>query len=159
MKGLAFGILAAFTVLLAVSIYVAEKTYDGTVEENYYRKSLDYFRGKEGAGVRVPSGPFVAFAEGQRILLDIAPKPVKAMRELTFSAEIPGYDPAGSPWVDLDMTGMRMAPNRVDLVKERDGRYRGKGVVVKCPSGMRTWTATVNVPGKGRAHFTFDVAD
>lgn len=159
MKGLVFGILAAFAILLGFSVYVAQKSYDGTVEENYYQKSLDTFREGERAGVRPPSGPFVAFAGAQRVLLDIAPIPVKAMKELTFSVEIPGYGTAGSPWVDLGMPGMRMPPNRIDLVKEGEGRYRGKGVLVKCSGGMRTWTATVNLPGKGTALFTFDVAD
>jgi hypothetical protein len=159
LKRLVIGIFSAFFVLLGVSVYIAERTYDGTVEENYYQRSLDYFHGGERGSVRAASMTFMAIAEGQKVLLDIAPKPVKAMRELTFSVEVPGYGGAGSPWVELGMAGMRMAPNRVDLVKEGDGRYRGKGVLVRCPSGMRTWTATVHLPGKGKALFTFDVAD
>jgi len=157
MKTLAAGLLAGFAVLLGVSVYIAESVNDGIVEENYYSKSLDYFRAGDTAGGT--EGPFVAVAGGQKILLDIAPKPVKTMRELTFSVEVPGYGSAGNPWIDLGMAGMRMPPNRVVLRKEGDGRYRGKGVVVKCPSGMRTWTAAVNIPGKGKALVTFDVAD
>lgn len=159
MKGVVIGILAVFATLLAFSVHIAVKTYDGTVEENYYQKSLDTFRERERADVRIPSGPFEAFAGSQRVLLDIAPIPVKAMRELTFSVELPGYRPAGNPWVDLEMPGMRMPPNRIDLVKDADGRYRGKGILVKCSGGTRTWTATVNLPGKRTALFTFDVAD
>lgn len=159
MKWLVGGILAVFAALLASSVYIAEKRYDGTVEENYYRKSLDTFRESGQPGVREPSGPFVSVSEGQKVLLDIAPKPVKAMRELTFSVELPGYRGTGSPWLDLGMPGMRMPPNRVILAKEVDGRYSGKGILVRCPAGMRTWTATVNVPGKGAALFAFDVAD
>jgi hypothetical protein len=157
-KRLAYGIFGAFAVLLSVSVYIAEKRYDGIVEENYYRKSVDYFRAREG-GAAAASGASSKFAGSQQVLLDIAPKPVKAMRELTFSVALPGYGAAGSPWVDLGMPGMRMPPSRVDLVKEGDGRYRGKGVLVKCSSGTRTWTATVNLPGKGTAVFTIDVAD
>lgn len=159
MKGLVSGILAVFTVLLGFSIYVAEKTYDGTVEENYFQKSLETFREGNRAGSRPPSGQLVAFAGNQRVLLDIAPNPVMAMKELTFSVELPGYGAACAPWVDLGMPGMRMPPNRVALVKEGDGRYRGTGVLVKCSGGTRTWTAAVNLPGKGTARFTFDVAD
>jgi hypothetical protein len=134
--------------------------HDGTVVENYYGKSLDHFRDRKPATAGGdPSGPFAGSAAGQKILLDVGPKPVMAMRELTFSVEVPGYDGAGTPGLDLGMAGMRMAPNRIDLVKESDGRYRGKGVIVKCPSGMRTWIATVTLPGKGKAHFTFDAAD
>jgi hypothetical protein len=158
-KGLVIGILAVFATLLAISVHLAEKMYDGTVEENYYQKSLAVFQDGERAGGRPPSGPFVAFAGSQRVLLDIAPIPAKAMKELTFSVELPGYGDAGIPWVDLGMPGMHMPPNRVDLVKEGDGRYRGKGVFVKCTGGTRTRTATVNLPGKGTALITFDVAD
>jgi hypothetical protein len=158
-KGLVIGILAVFAALLAISVHIAEKMYDGTVEENYYQKSLAAFRDGERAGGRPPSGPFVAFAGSQKVLLDIAPIPVKAMKELSFSVELPGYGAAGILWLDLGMPGMRMPPNRVDLVKEGDGRYRGKGVLVKCTGGTRTWTATVSLPGKGTALFTFDVAD
>jgi hypothetical protein len=57
------------------------------------------------------------------------------------------------------MATMTMPPNRVDLSLGEDGRYRGKGVVVRCSSGMRTWTAAVIVPGKGKAIFPFDAAD
>ena len=159
MKGVAAGIFAALSVLLGLSVYIAERTYDGTVEENYYRKSLEYFRAGDPAVHPPSSGPFATVAGGQKILLDIGPKPVKAMRELTFSVELPGYGGPGKPWIDLGMSGMRMAPNRVDLLKEGDGRYRGMGVLVKCPSGMRTWTATVNLPGKGKAVIAFDVSD
>lgn len=159
MRETAFGILAAFVALLAVSIYIAEKAYDGTVEENYYRKSLDFFRDKPGPGVQAPSWPGVAFAGKQKVLLDIAPRPPMAMRELTFSVEAPGYVAPGSPWLDLGMTGMQMPPNRIELARDETGRYRGRGILVKCASGMRTWTATLHLPGTGTALFTFDVAD
>lgn len=159
MKNLVIGIFTGFFVLLGISAYIAERADDGPVEENYYQRSLDYFHGGERGAARAASLPFIAVAEGQKVLLDIGPKPVKAMRELIFSVEVPGYGGAGSPWIDLGMAGMRMAPNRVDLVKDGDGRYRGKGIFVRCPSGMRTWTATVHLPGKREAVFTFDVAD
>jgi hypothetical protein len=152
-------IFAAFSVLLGLSVYIAETMHDGTVEKDYYRKSLEYFRDGDPAAPSPASGPFAAVAGGQKILLDIGPKPVEAMRELTFSVEVPGYAGPGIPWIDLGMAGMRMPPNRVDLRREGDGRYRGTGVLVKCPSGMRTMTATVNLPGKGMAVMVFDVSD
>ncbi len=157
MKTLAAVIFSALTALLGLSIYIAERMNDGTVEENYYLKSLDYFRAGEPAGAA--EGPFAAVAGGQKILFDIGPRPIRTMMELTFSVEAPGYGGPVNPWIDLEMPGMRMVPNRVDLTKEGDGRYRGKGAIVRCPSGKRTWTAAVNFPGKGKALFTFDVAD
>ncbi len=140
MKGLVYAILGAFAVLLAFSVYIAERTNDGLVEENYYQKSLEYFRER-------------------KIILDISPKPVRAMRELVFTVEFPGGSLAGRPWIELGMAGMAMPPNRVDLTQGEDGRYRGKGVVIRCPSGARTWTATVNAHGRRSALITFDVAD
>jgi hypothetical protein len=158
-KALVAGILAAFAVLLSISIFVAEKSYDGTVEKNYYRKSLDYFRERERGGALAASGRLQRVAGDPDVYLDISPKPVRPMKELAFSVEARSYEGDGRPWIDLGMEGMRMPPNRVDLVKDPDGRYRGKGILVRCRSGMRTWTATVRLPGNRKAVFSFDVAD
>jgi hypothetical protein len=158
-KALVSGILAAFAVLLAISVFVAEKSYDGTVEKNYYRKSLDYFRNRERGGALAASGGPLRVAGDPDVFLDISPKPVRPMKELVFTVEARGREGNGRPWIDLGMEGMRMPPNRVDLVKDPDGRYRGKGILVRCRSGMRTWTATVALPGDGKTVFSFDVAD
>jgi len=56
------------------------------------------------------------------------------------------------------MAGMEMGRNRVDLSRGEDGRYRGTGVLVRCPSGRRDWEATVTLPGAGKAVFRFAVA-
>ena len=52
-----------------------------------------------------------------------------------------------------------MGRNRVDLYLGPDGRYRGTGVIVRCPSGRHDWEATVTAPGAGKAVFRFAVAD
>ena len=125
--------------------------------------------GDAGAGTPAPegtrgrdihAGPVVGFAGGQRVILDISPRPVRAMRELSFAVELPGTGGGGgAPRIDLGMPGMRMPPNRVDLRRGADGIYRGKGAIVRCGSGRKTWSAAVTVPGGARAVFTFDVAD
>jgi hypothetical protein len=158
-RGLAYGICAAFAVLLSFSLYVASKTYDGTVEEDYYRRSLAYFKDRQDAEAGNSAWPLVSSINGERVLLDISPKPVRAMHELVFTVEIPGEPLPGTPWIEIAMPGMTMPPNRVDLSADGNGRYRGKGMVVRCPSGMRSWTASVHVPGKGKALFPFDAAD
>lgn len=157
MRGLAWGIFAAFAALTAFSIFFAVRMYDGVVERDYYGKSVDFFR--NGMHGELQTVPMAAVAEGQKVLLDIFPKPPRAMRELTFHVSMPGYAGPGSPSIDLSMDGMSMAPNRVALEKEGEGRYAGKGILVRCPSGMRKWTATVNLPGKGKAIFRFHVTD
>jgi nitrogen fixation protein FixH len=96
---------------------------------------------------------------GQEVLLSITPWPPRAMREVDFTVSLPGYAGAAPPSVDLSMTGMEMGRNRVDLSREADGRYRGTGVIVRCPSGRNDWEATVTAPGAGKAVFHFAVAD
>ena len=114
-------------------------------------------REARGADEDIHAGPVTGRAGGQTVVLDISPKPVAAMRELSFTVELPGYDGPDAPVIDLDMPGMRMPPNRVRLVLDGPGRYRGKGVIVRCRSGKRRWTATVTLPGGDRAVFAFDV--
>ena len=116
-------------------------------------------RGRTPGG-DIHAGPVAGVAGGQAVILEILPRPVRAMRELSFAVELPGSGaPGGTPRIDLEMPGMRMPPNRVDLRRGADGIYRGTGAIVRCGSGKRTWSATVTLPGGTRAVFTFDVAD
>jgi hypothetical protein len=55
------------------------------------------------------------------------------------------------------MPGMKMGPNRVLLKLTDQGFYEGKGVIVRCPSGRRTWFANINIPESGEVKFIFDV--
>ena len=91
------------------------------------------------------------------ITLDISPKPVKAMKDLLFTLEVSGTQPTSGPYIDLGMPGMKMGPNRVDLEASGKGLYKGRGIIVRCPSGKRTWMADVMLPGLGNATFVFDV--
>jgi nitrogen fixation protein FixH len=250
-------ILAGFALLMGVTIYVANRSYDGLVERHYYRSASMEFTEREaeeraGLSVRLPdryragtsrfavnvgtgAGPLAgarasltamrisgegedrtfplreevpgtyaaqivlpfpgrwmfaldvrggalqvrrrweAFAEegpretpsgdlrgaagGQEVRLLLSPWPPRAMRRLAFTVELPGYAGAAIPVVDLSMKGMYMGRNRVDLSRDPDGRYRGTGVIVRCPSGRKDWEAAVTVPGKGKAVFRLDVAD
>ncbi|UCG12777.1 MAG: hypothetical protein JSU72_20290 [Deltaproteobacteria bacterium] len=103
------------------------------------------------------AGPCVAYLEATLVSLEMSPKPVKAMQELTFTLGIGGEQPAANPYIDLGMVGMDMGRNRVNLTPEADGVFRGTGVIVRCPSGRRIWKATVFVPDVGSVEFVFDV--
>jgi hypothetical protein len=96
---------------------------------------------------------------GSTITLAVTPRPVKAMQDLlfrvNFSAKLPPN--AKLPYIDLGMPGMKMGPNRVQLKSAGNNTYEGRGVIVKCPSGRRTWCATVTVPDFGQTDFIFDV--
>ena len=93
------------------------------------------------------------------VVLDINPKPVKAMQELVFQVTLEGNNPriSSAPAIDLGMPGMDMGPNHVALKSIDNGKYRGKGIIVRCPSGRTIWQATVTVPDIGKVKFIFDV--
>ena len=94
---------------------------------------------------------------GYTVKLDITPKPVSAMMDLSFRVLITGGKLQETPYIDLEMPGMKMGSNRVRLKAVNDTTYVGKGVIVRCPSGRRVWRATVTFPQKGAVEFIFDV--
>jgi len=94
---------------------------------------------------------------GCAVTLDIEPKPVKAMTDLTFTVVLSGKRPLTNPTLDLEMPGMKMGPNQIDLKSVGSDTYEGKGIIVRCPSGRRTWKAIITIPDIGAAEFIFDV--
>jgi len=91
------------------------------------------------------------------VTLDILPKPVKAMKDLKFQVTVSGAKRLRPAHIDLGMPGMDMGPNRVELRAVKDNLYEGEGVIVRCPSGRRTWKAVVVLPETGKVEFFFDV--
>ena len=104
----------------------------------------------------VHAGPCSAALQGGKVSLDIKPKPVKAMEDLTFTLTFAGQNPQAAPYIDLGMPGMNMGRNRVMLKPAGESVFQGKGVIVRCPSGRRTWKATVTIPDMGSVEFVFD---
>lgn len=96
---------------------------------------------------------------GCAVTLDIKPKPVKAMKDLTFTIAFSGERPLTNPKLNLEMPGMRMGPNQIDLKSVGYDIYEGKGIIVRCPSGRRTWKAIITIPDMGTVDFIFDVID
>jgi hypothetical protein len=92
-----------------------------------------------------------------KVVLDISPKPVKAMTDLKFRIILTGKQPKAPLYIDLGMPGMKMGPNRVPLKSVGNGVHEGTGIIVRCPSGKKVWKATVIVPNMGTAEFIFDV--
>lgn len=93
------------------------------------------------------------------VILEVVPKPVKAMEELLFRITLAGDIPksVSAPYIDLGMPGMNMGPNRVKLKSAGKNTFEGKGIIVRCPSGRTIWQATVTVPDIVKAKFIFDV--
>jgi hypothetical protein len=146
-KRLIGGLFVVFALGTGATIYIAHRSWDGLVDRRHSVATL------------TPAGPLRGAIGGQEVLLSIAPWPPIAMREVEFTVSLPGYAGKASPYLDLSMAGMEMGRNRVDLSRGDDGRYRGTGVIVRCPSGKRDWEATVSAPGAGKAVFHFAVAD
>ena len=113
--------------------------------------------GRTTVNCDINHGPCTTYLPGCKVTLDIEPKPVKAMKDLTFTVRLTGKEASSAPYIDLGMPGMNMGPNRVRMKVTEEGLYRGVGVIVKCPSGRRTWRATVTVPDLGSTEFIFDV--
>jgi len=98
-------------------------------------------------------------AAGVAVTLEVTPKPVKAMQDLSFKVTLSGRQSTAPNdlYIDLGMPGMKMGPNRVRLNAAGNNTYTGQGVIVRCPSGRRIWQATVIVPEVGHTDFIFDV--
>ena len=105
------------------------------------------------------AGPCTQLLSEQTVILEVSPRPVKAMRDLAFKVKLNEKLPPNTtlPYIDLGMPGMNMGPNRVQLKFTGKATYEGRGVIVKCPSGRRTWRATITIPDVGHADFIFDV--
>lgn len=98
-------------------------------------------------------GPCTALlAGGGTVTLAVGPRPLRTMAELEVTAELrqDGAALAGAEVaVRLDMKGMQMFPVEARLAPAGPGRYAGRAVLVRCPSGRKDWTATVQVTHAG----------
>jgi len=95
------------------------------------------------------------------ITFSIDPRPVTAMRENVFRARLedPSMVPEGTDLaLHLTMPGMEMGINRMRLKKIGPGRYSGKGVIPRCPSGQKLWRAAIlDISARELASFHFEV--
>ncbi len=105
----------------------------------------------------VHAGPCSTILSGTKVSLDIRPKPVKAMQDLTFTVTLAGEKTVADPYVDLGMPGMNMGRNRVILKPVGESVFQGNGVIVRCPSGRRLWKARITISEIGSVEFIFDV--
>lgn len=117
---------------------------------------------REPVNCAIDAGPCVRIVADRRVTLDISPRPVTAMTDLTFTVGVEATEgmpiSAGPVVIDLDMPAMSMGYNRVVCRSVEPGRYEGSGVIPICPSGLTTWAAMVRIPGLEEMEFTFDVA-
>ena len=79
----------------------------------------------------VHAGPCSGSLKDIQVTLDIKPKPVKAMEDLTFTVRFAGAKFVADPYIDLGMPGMNMGRNRVVLKPTGESLYQGRGVIVR----------------------------
>nr|WP_296748633.1 hypothetical protein [Thioalkalivibrio sp.] len=94
---------------------------------------------------------------GQKVSLDLQPRPMPTLQPLEVRLDLGGLDPE---WVELDLAGveMYMGFNRSRLERVAPGRYRGQTVLPVCASEAMTWAATVLPEGdqeRGEVQFRF----
>lgn len=162
MKKLIYALYGGFVVLMGATFYVAHTANDGLVERHYYEKARDFFSDKQREKVPdcdIDKGMCSRKTGNGEVILDITPRPVKAMEELAFRLVVKPHAPSARELsIDLSMPGMYMGNNQVLLKKGPDGTYAGNGVIPRCRSGSRRWKAATNIPETGKVDFTFDVS-
>ena len=90
-----------------------------------------------------------------QVILSIEPKPVKSMKKLEFTVTLTGVSGPENLKLKLQMPGMFMGTNEVTLVNAGGGKYSGTGVIPKCHSGKKLWSATVDLPGLNPSETSF----
>jgi hypothetical protein len=101
--------------------------------------------------------------DGMTVEFDIQPKPVTAMSDLAFVITVTRHGVPvtdSSVALDLTMPGMVMGKNLPVLKRLGVGRFEGKGIIPRCPTGKKTWQADVIVVRAGKtdvAGFVFEV--
>jgi nitrogen fixation protein FixH len=173
MKAVIALVVAVGLLAVVAAIWIGARVKEPTVVAKPYEEGLRYDEKRKAAAASaqaaragVEDAARAADEVGQ-VALDLEPLPPRAMSDLTFVARVTRQ---GAPLdgaaveVALSMPGMYMGENRVALAPAGGGTYRGKGVLVRCPSGKRTWQADVEArPGDGgapiRGRFTFEVVE
>ncbi len=123
----------------------------------YYTHACRQHGHDYGPDCDIDKGPCTKRIDNIEIALDINPKPVEAMKELSFTVNLRGSSGHEKLIIDLDMPGMYMGENRVLLKRSADGEFTGIGVIPRCPSGKRLWRATIEIPDIGKVDFLFNV--
>lgn len=106
----------------------------------------------EAAPCDLGAGPCTLALGDVEVVLELGPRPLRTMAELAVSAVVRR---AGAPQdgavvsVGFEMPGMAMGTNEVALAPAGAGRYAGRAVLVRCPSGKREWAASVVVVPSG----------
>ncbi len=86
---------------------------------------------------------------GGDVALELWPRPPRAMTDLAVRVVVRGAPAVSGAGVSWSMRGMNMGENRSRLAPAGEGRFEGKAVLVRCPSGARAWLADVELTAPG----------
>lgn len=170
MKALIAVVAVAILGLIGATLWIGGALFEEKVTAHPFEEGLRWDEQQKKAArpdCDLSAGPCERAAGDLRLSLEAAPRPLRSMTELAFTVRASrGGGPValegGS--IAFAMPGMYMGENRIALAPG-EGGLRGKWVLVRCPSGSRTWSAEVVVrpaapPGAAplRATFTFELS-
>lgn len=156
-------VVATVFALIGATLFIGSKVREETVVAHPYEEGLQQT-------CDVAAGPCTrSLSGGGDVTLELGPRPLRTMGELTVRATVrgPGREASAGdrPFqvsVAFSMPGMFMGENRVVLAPGPEG-LAGRAVLVRCPSGRKDWVAEVSVARLGEAprtaRFPFRVAE
>jgi nitrogen fixation protein FixH len=162
---------AAIVALIAGTVWIAARVREETVVSNPYEEGLKVGRKEGGAAATagacdLGSAPCARpLPGGGEVRLEIGPRPLVTMKELAVRVDLGAGAAEDRPNVSVSfsMPGMNMGENRSRLAPTGPGRFEGKAVLVRCPSGGREWLADVEIAAPGAparsARFSLTVAE
>lgn len=174
MKAVVALVAAVGVASVAATLWVGGRLFEEKVTPDPYQAGLRWDeeqRKARGSDCDISAGRCERLlpAAGARVTLEITPRPVRAMTDLTFTVGAWRDGLPSKEWeaeIALTMPGMYMGENRIRLAPLSPGAFQGRGVIVRCPSGRRTWSAEVILRRREpattaplAATFTFDLAD
>jgi hypothetical protein len=169
-KVLLAAVAATVLLLTAGTIWLGARAREDTVVPHPYEQGLAYDEqrralapaGHEHRAAAAPApgcdlgaGPCTRALADLELTLELSPRPLRAMSALAVQGRL---SRAGAPVdgaevaLSLAMPGMRMGENVSRLTGAGGGRYQGKAVLVRCPSGRRDWVVTAAVRRGGEEH-------
>jgi hypothetical protein len=140
-------VAVAVLAVIGVTVWVGARVREDTVVPDPYQEGQKLNAAPAGVPVGDHDHAHASAAPG--LALGLSPRPIRTLREL--AVEVSGVERAEEVTVSFAMAGMDMGENTVRLAPDGPVRWRGKAVLVRCPSGRRDWIATVRVRGPAPA--------
>jgi hypothetical protein len=146
---------------IAATIWIGASVREDTVVARPYEEGLRHGQGAGAAeGCDLADGPCTRRLAVGEVTVEVAPRPPRTMTELAVRVALRAEGAPAPPAdviVAFSMPGMEMGENRARLAATGAGRWEGKAVLVRCPSGKRGWVAQVRLGGADAARFALTV--